>query len=97
MKLIQIHYHFEFSDAVEDILERRKIKHFVRYPMVESKDRDGKHYGSKVFPGSSAVVQALVPDEDVDTLLQALKDFQQSEDSHRHLTAVVLPVETLLA
>jgi hypothetical protein len=49
-----------------------------------------------VYPGSSSVVQALVPDERVDRLLDSLKDFKESKDSHRHLTAAVLPVETLL-
>lgn len=96
LKLVQIYYHFEFSDAVEAILDRRRVGHFVRYSKVEGKDRDGRHYGSKVFPGSSAVVQALVADEEVDGLLQALREFKESEDSHRHLTAVVVPVESSL-
>jgi len=96
LKLIQIHYHFEFSDIIEELLNAREVADFVRYSMVEGKDRNGKHFGTKVFPGISSVVQALVADEEVDGLLQALKDFKQSEDSHRHLTAVVLPVETLL-
>ena len=96
MKLIQIHYHFEFSDAIEAILDRCDTPNFVRYAMVEAKDRDGKHYGSKVFPGSSSVVQALVSDDDMERLMEELKNFKESEDSHRHLTAVVLPVETYL-
>jgi hypothetical protein len=52
--------------------------------------------GSKIYPGSSSVVQALVAAEDVGPLLRDLKDFQESETSHRHLTAWVLPVETQL-
>lgn len=96
MKLMWIHYHFEFSDSIEDILDKWNIRNFVRYAMVAGKDHNGKHYGSKVYPGSSSVVQALVPDERVDRLLDSLKDFKESKDSHRHLTAAVLPVETLL-
>jgi len=96
LKLIQIHYHFEFADMIEDLLDAREVANFVRYAMVEGKDSDGKHFGTKVFPGRSSVVQALVADEEVDGLLEALEDFKQSEDSHRHLIAVVLPVETLL-
>lgn len=96
MKLIQITYHFEFTDAVEAILDRRGVRHFVRYPMLEGMDRDGRHYGSKVFPGSSSVVQALTADDEVEPLLAELKAFKEGEESHRHLTAVVLPVETEL-
>jgi hypothetical protein len=96
LKLVQIYYHFEFSDTIEAILDDCEIDHFVRYALVEGKDRDGKHYGSKVFPGNSSVVQALVSDEAVDELLEALRGFKESGDSHRHLTAVVLPVESSL-
>lgn len=96
LKLIQIYYHFEFSETIEAILDRREIGHFIRYAMVEGKDRDGKHFGSKVFPGNSSVVQALVADEEIDGLLDDLKDFKESGDSHRHLTAVILPVESSL-
>jgi hypothetical protein len=96
LKLIQIYYHFEFSDSIEEILDKRRIPWFVRYAMVEGKDRDGKHYGSKVYPGTSAVVQALVPEESADELMRDLREFRESEDSHRHLTVVVLTVETVL-
>ena len=93
MKLLQIHYHFEYSDDIEDILEARDIGHFVRYAMIEAKDREGKHYGSKIYPGSSSVVQAMVPDDALDGLLEDLEDYRKAESSHEHLTAVVLPVE----
>jgi hypothetical protein len=96
LKLVHIHYHFEFSEAIEAILDRQKIRNFVRYSMVDGKDRDGKHYGSKVYPGSSSVVQALVPDRSLTPLMEDLKEFKEAEDSHRHLTAAVLAVETLL-
>ena len=96
MKLIHIHYHFEFTESIEAILSECDIQNFVRYPMVHGKDRDGRHYGSKVYPGSSAVVQALVPDPHVERLLKNLQSFKESEDSHRHLTAAVVPVESVL-
>lgn len=97
MKLVQISYHFEFADAVEAILDDLEIANFVRHARVESKDRDGKHYGTKVFPGSGSLVQALVPDDAVDPLLEALTEFREAEDSHRHLTAVVLELEQALS
>ena len=97
MKLIQISYHFEFADAVEAILDELEVADFVRHARVESRDRDGKHYGTKVFPGSGSLVQALVADDTVDRLLEALKDFREAEDSHRHLTAVVVEVEKVLS
>lgn len=96
MKLIQIHYHFEYTEAIEAILDQQDIGNFVRYAMVEGRDRDGKHFGSKIFPGSGSVVQAQVPDDKVDGLLDDLARFREAETSHRHLTALVLPVEKRL-
>jgi len=58
MKLLYLTYHFEFSDQIEKILDAHEIENFVRYAFVEGKDRDGRHYGTKVFPGQSSVVQA---------------------------------------
>lgn len=93
LKIVQINYHFEYSEDIEAILEAREIANFVRYAMIEAKDREGKHYGSKIYPGSSSVVQALVPDDTLDGLLEDLEDYRKAESSHAHLTAVVLPVE----
>jgi hypothetical protein len=96
LKLVQIHYHFEFSESVEKILEQREVGNFVRYPMVAGKDRDGKHDGSKVYPGRSSVVQALVANEQAEELLADLESFKSAERSHQHLVAVVVPVEAVL-
>jgi hypothetical protein len=42
------------------------------------------------------VVQAHVPEEAVEGLLKDLKQFKEAETSHRHVTALVLPVESAL-
>ena len=96
MKFLHITYHFEFSDRIEDLLEGHDIQDYVRYPMMQGQDSDGKHCGTKVFPGSTEVVQACVPDDAVDGLLNDLKQFKEAEKSHRHLRALVLPVEQML-
>jgi len=58
MKLLHLTYHFEFSDQIEKILDAHDIRNYVRYARVAGKDRDGRHDGTKVFPGHSSVVQA---------------------------------------
>lgn len=50
--------------------KERTIPWFARHPMVEGRNRDGKHCGSKVHPGNSSVVQALVVGECLDELMQ---------------------------
>ena len=96
MKLVFISFHFEYSEEIEAILDRHDIQDFVRHPMLESKDIDGKHFGSQVFPGNSSVVQALVDEERLPALTEELKAFREAKDSHRHLQAFVLPIETNL-
>jgi hypothetical protein len=96
MKFVHITFHFEYSEDIEAILDRHGIADFVRVSMVEARDRDGKHHGNQIFPGSSCVVQAKVPEEQLEDLLADLKAFKESKESHRHLQALVLPVERYL-
>jgi hypothetical protein len=96
MKFVMITFHFEFSEEIEAILEKHAVHDFVRYARVEGKDMSGRHYGTKVFPGHSTVVQARIEDDRVEALLDELRHFQQQEESHRHLTTLVMPVEAHL-
>ncbi len=96
MKFVHITFHFEYSDTIEEILDRHGIENFVRYPMREGKDRDGKHFGTQVYPGATSVVHAQVADDKVDALLADLKAFRDEKQSHRHIEAVVLPIEQRL-
>ena len=97
MKLLHLSFRFEFTDRIEVLLDRHNVRHFVRYPMVEGKDRDGKHFGGKVFPGSVSVVQAQVEDEKVEGLLEDLRSFREEKKAHRHVEALILPVERRLS
>ena len=93
MKLIQISFRFEFSDVIERILDRHEIRDFVRWPMIDGRDCDGKAYGTKVYPGSVTVVNAQVQDEKVDDLMDDLESFRRERKAHRHLQALVLNIE----
>ncbi len=96
MKFVHITFRFEYMDLVEKILDDQGVVDFVRYPMIEGKDRDGKHYGSQVFPGSVTVCQALVEDHLLEGLLVRLKGLKDQKKAHGHLRAAVMPVEMYL-
>jgi len=96
MKLLHLSFHFEFSDTIEEILERHEIRDFVRYPMIHGKDREGKRFGSKVFPGNVTVVQAQIPDDKLDQVLDDLESFKQEKEAHQHIQGLVLPVDKRL-
>lgn len=90
MTLVHVTFRFEYTDAVERILDRHAVTDFVRYAMVEGSDRDGKHFGDQVHPGNMVAVQALVPPEGVDALLDDLRRFREEKPAHAHLRAVTL-------
>ncbi len=96
MKLLQISFHFEYEEVIKDLLDEHQVKNYVSYPLIEGKDCDGKHFGTKVHPGNSSVIQAQVEADQVEPLLAELDEFKQSKPSHYHLQALVLPVENRL-
>ncbi len=96
MKFIHISFRFEYVDFIDAILDEHNIADYVRYPMIEGKGADGKHFGTQVFPGSFTVVQAVVENHRVSGLLEDLNHFRQRKKAHEHLRALVLPVEDSL-
>ena len=93
MKLLHLTHRFEFTDRIDDLLQQHDIVRFVRYPMVQGRDRDGRHNGTKVFPGSLTVVQAHVPDDRAEALAEALRKFREQKEAHRHVEGLFLVVE----
>lgn len=96
MKFVHITFRFEYMDRVDQILEDHGVVNYVRHPTVQGKGIDGKHYGSKVFPGNFTVVQTVVPDDKVERLLADLEAFGKEKAAHHHLRAYVLPVESMI-
>ncbi len=94
MKLVHITFRFEYTDRIDKILDENGITDYVNYPMVQGSGQDGKHMGSKVYPGNFTVVQALVDDKKIPPLLDNLEAFRTEKPARRHLRAVVMPVET---
>jgi hypothetical protein len=97
MKLVQVNFHFEYADVVDGIVERHQVRNYVRHPRIVGYDSEGKHDGTQVFPGNTAVIQALVEDERVDPLLAELARFRDEKRAHRHVEAFVMPVERQLS
>lgn len=93
MKLVQISFHFEYADDIEELLDSHRIAHFVRHSMIQGLDSEGRQYGSKAFPGHITLIQARCDDETVPGLLDDLESFRTRKRSHNHLEALVLPVE----
>ncbi|MFP4084707.1 MAG: PG0541 family transporter-associated protein [Desulfonatronovibrio sp.] len=96
MKFVHISFRFEYTDFIDTILDKHEVSDYVRYPMVEGKGADGKHFGSQVFPGNFTVVQAMIDDDRISSLFEDLDLFRQRNKAHQHLRALVLPIEQTL-
>jgi hypothetical protein len=96
VKLLHVTVQFQYADAIEEIFDRHELANFVRYSMIAGRDKNGKHANTQVFPGSLTVLQARLPDETVDDVLESLTEFRDAKEAHEHLEALVLPVERVL-
>lgn len=96
MKLVHVTYHFEYTEAIEEILDDHEIEDYARYGMMEGKDEKGKHFGTQVHPGNVSVVQLQVPEDVLEGFLDDLREFRDAKEAHEHLEALVLPVERRL-
>jgi hypothetical protein len=96
VKLVQVTFHFEYTDLIEQILDDHGIAHWMRHSRIEGHDVEGKHMGTQAFPGSVSIVEARVEDDRVEALLDDLRTFRDGKRAHRHVTALVLSVERTL-
>ncbi|MCC5860808.1 MAG: hypothetical protein JJT93_02745 [Gammaproteobacteria bacterium] len=96
MKFVHLSFPFEYMDEIEALLDQHAIRNYARYPRVHGRDPRGKHFGTQVFPGNFTVVQALVEDEALPALMNALRAFRDAREAHRGTEAVVLPIEERL-
>ena len=96
MKLLHITFQNQYTDTIAGILSRHELCEYTVHIRTEGHDRDGKHNGSKAFPGHLAVIHVQTPDDKVDEVFEDLRNFQQESKAHQHLEALVLPVEKRL-
>lgn len=96
MKLLVITTHFEFAEIVERVLDSNGVAHYNRFGMIEGKDRDGRHMGTQVHPGNMTVFHAQAMEDQIDPIFAELKRFREAKKAHRHLEALVLPIERRL-
>lgn len=93
IKLLHVTFQVQYTDHVEAILADCGLDRWARHHRVYGRDADGRHEGSQAFPGHVTAIQAQVPEERVECVLDALEEFRRAKRVHRHLEALVLPVE----
>jgi hypothetical protein len=93
MKLVMVSVHFEYTDAIADIIDRHAVDHYLVYSDIKGRDSEGFHEGSQVHPGNLTALHMRMYDKDVDALLDDLNQFRVEKKAHNHLEAMVMNIE----
>ena len=75
MKAVFISYNQALTDRVHAILDEQSIRGFTKWALTEGRGTfDGEpHYGTHAWPSMNASIMAVVEDEKVAPLLDALR------------------------
>jgi nitrogen regulatory protein PII len=83
------------QDDVRALIGRHGIHSYSVIPNVLGEGKTGKHLGTHVFPGKSALIFTVVPSEKKDELVAALKEYHESLYEGEGLRVFALPVEAI--
>lgn len=96
MKLLMIICPSERREQLAALVEKHGVHSFTELPEVVGKGATGKHFGSSVWPGRSALMFTVAPDDKVAELVAALKDCQKTLFPDEGMKAFILPAEEAL-
>ena len=76
MKAIFISYNQALSDRINKLLDDNGVRGFTRWALTEGRgSKNGEpHYGTHAWPSMNASILAIVEDEKIPVLLEALKE-----------------------
>lgn len=80
MKAVFISYNQALTDRVNEILDEQGIRGFTRWALTEGRGSfDGEpHYGTHAWPSMNTSIMAVVRDEQVTPLLDALREMDST-------------------
>lgn len=93
MKLIMVICPEERRQQLAALVEKHGVRSFTELPEVVGEGETGKHMGTHLWPGKSALLFTVVPDGKKDELLDALRECRTQLFPSEGLKAFVLPVE----
>lgn len=80
MKAVFISYNQALTDRVHEILDEQGIRGFTKWQLTEGRGSfDGEpHYGTHAWPSMNSSILAIVVDEQVTPLLDALREMDST-------------------
>lgn len=93
MKLLMMLYAGSRPDHVTEVLEAHDASAFTGIDRAHGRGRTGRVEGTRAWPGETTVLLAVVPDEQVAGLQEALRRLATGAVPGERLHVAVLPVE----
>ena len=95
MKMLMIVCPENRQEEVRAIIARHDVRGYSEIQNVLGEGATGKHLGTHVWPGKSALVFTVVASAKKDELVQALKEYNESLLAGEGLRVFALPVESI--
>ena len=96
MKMLMIVCPEGREEEVRRLIARHDVHAYSELRDIAGEGETGLHMGTRVFPGSSAIIFTVVPTEKKGELLAALREFGKTLYASEGLRAFVLPVEEMI-
>ncbi len=80
MKAVFISYNQALTDRVNEMLDRLEVRGFTRWGLTEGRGSfDGEpHYGTHAWPSMNTSILAIVADEKVEPILEAMREIDST-------------------
>ena len=96
MKLVMILVDADRAPDVEAVLESRGLPGYTEIPQVLGKGLTGRKFGTRAFPGATALYFTVIPTAQVAGLAEELRRLRATRGSAEGLRAFTLDTEELL-
>lgn len=96
MKAVFISFYKAFYAEMIEVLDKLEIRGFTFWEEVQGRGSETgePHYGTHAWPTLNSALIAIIPDEKVDALLQAVRELDATAPQ-QGIRAFVLPVEKM--
>lgn len=96
MKLLLVIYSGNDSRLVPDLFDHHHVSGYTELGPVHGAGQTGRREGSRAWPGDVSIYFSIVPQEQLDELMVALREGAQELETGERLHAAVLPTETFI-
>ena len=95
MKMLFVVYEAGIDEDLQTVLEQTGVPGYTKMVGAVGTGHKGHRFGTQVWPGTNTLLWIALPDEQVEQVLQRLRDLKASYVKPPALRIFVLPVEVV--